>query len=226
MDIFKIIQSSVDISISSYSWFFKNILTVLKSSIPTLFLIFLIFLVAPSYTALIIPIFIWLIFSAAFHLNRLIVLEESISLIKLIQPSKKVFIFIIYFFIYFLSMGLIEQAFLLLTAASFLDLSFGLINLIFIIIGCLLSAYLFSSLSILLPAVAVDRDLKSTWMLSKQMDTSIQILISTILVILPLMLIGFLVGSMEEYLLPFFFLIFFLVINIHLGLWLHRLEMK
>ena len=226
MDIFKIIQSSVDISISSYSWFFKNILTVLKSSIPTLFLIFLIFLVAPSYTALIIPIFIWLIFSAAFHLNRLIVLEESISLIKLIQPSKKVFIFIIYFFIYFLSMGLIKQAFLLLTAASFLDLSFGLINLIFIIIGCLLAAYLFSSLSILLPAVAVDRDLKSTWMLSKQMDTSIQILISTILVILPLMLIGFLVGSMEEYLLPFFFLIFFLVINIHLGLWLHRLEMK
>ena len=226
MDIFKIIESSVDISISSYSWFFKNILTILKSSIPTLFLSFLIFLAAPGYTAWIIPIFIWLIFSAAFHLNRLIVLEESISLIKLIQPSKKVFIFIIYFFIYFLLMGFIERAFLLLTAASFLDLSFGLINLIFTIMGFLLAAYLLSSLSILLPAVAVDRDLKSTWMLSKQMDTSIQILISTILVILPLMLIGFLVGSMEEYLLPFFFLIFFLVINIHLGLWLHRLEMK
>ncbi len=225
MDIFKIIQSSVDISISSYSWFFENILTILKSSIPTLFLSFLL-LAAPGYAAWIIPIFIWLIFSAAFHLNRLIVLEESISLIKLIQPSKKVFIFIIYFFIYFLLMGFTERAFVLLTVASILDLSIGLINLIFMIMGFLLAAYLFSSLSILLPAVAVDRDLKSTWMLSKQMDTSIQILISTILVILPLMLIGFLVGSMEEDLLSFFFLIFFLVINIHLGLWLHRLEMK
>lgn len=215
MDILKVIESSVEIFKSTYSWFFKNILTILKSSIPFFCIaILVIFFENIEFLwGVLVLAYIWFAFLIPFYFIRLIVLGENISLI---QPSKKAFIFSIYFYL-FLYLCSFVISYIFAAPNAF-------VSIIFFLLSCLLVP-----LSMLLPAAAVDRDLKSTWMiLSGQTLTSIQIFISTILVMAPLIFIWRLIEEVfsEDKLLIFFTPIPTLILSIHLALWFHRLEVK
>ena len=219
MDILQVIESSVEIFKSTYSWFFKSILTILKSSIPFFCIaILVIFFENIEFLRVFLVLaYIWFAFLIPFYFIRLIVLGENISLTKLIQPSKKAFIFSIYFYLFLYLCGFVIS-YIFAAPNAF-------VSIIFFLLSCLLVP-----LSMLLPAAAVDRDLKSTWMiLSGQTLTSIQIFISTILVMAPLIFIARQMGGesfSEDKLLIFFTPIPILILSIHLALWFHRLEVK